>query len=165
MDRLIDIAEDTKVGYYAAVLDRLIDIAEDTKVGYYAAVFNRLIYIEEDTKLGYYTAVLSRLIYIAEDTKVLISLIGVIMFIYHGCDNLKHPFPTSLAVQEFSQLSSLFLKMFRFPALLISYGISFHILITLALKKFLCISVSTTGNFRFNGSLDILVCLSFSPGT
>ena len=57
------------------------------------------------------------------------------MFIYHGCDNLKHPFPTSLVVQEFSQLSSLFLKMFRFPALLISYGISFHILITLALQK------------------------------
>ena len=61
---------------------------------------------------------------------ILIGLIGVIMFIYHECDNLRHLF------QEFSQLSSLFLKMFRFPALLISYGISFHMLMTLALKSF-----------------------------
>ena len=82
---------------------------------------------------------------------------------FNWCDNLKHLF--SVAVQEFSQLSSLFMKMLRFPALLISYGISFHIIITLALKKFLHISVCTTGNFRFKGSLDILVCLSFSPGT
>ena len=72
---------------------------------------------------------------------ILIGLIGVFMFIHHECDNLIHLFPTSLAVQEFSQLSSLFLKMFRFPALLISYGISFHILIFLALNKFLRIII------------------------
>ena len=98
---------------------------------------------------------------------ILIGLIGVIMFIYHGCDNLKHLFSNFIGRSGIQPVIELVFETVQklFPALLISYGISFHILITLALQKFLRIPVCTTGNFRFKGSLDILVCLSFSPGT
>ena len=55
------------------------------------------------------------------------------MFIYHGCDNLKHIFSDFIRRSVIQPVIELVLKMFRFPALLISYGISFYILITLAL--------------------------------
>jgi len=87
------------------------------------------------------------------------------MFIYHGCDNLKHLFSDFIGRSEIQPVIELVFENVQVSSTSDFIWITFHILITLALKKFLRISVCTIGNFRFKGSMDILVCLSFSPGT
>ena len=49
-----------------------------------------------------------------------IGLIGVYIFIYHGCNNLKHHFSNFIGLLV---VPPVILKMFRFPAFLTSYGL------------------------------------------